>query len=228
MELIAHTAINLLEIPITKKDLGNFGIVYHPFFNSPIVPYNNEVIDIFKDKQKLKAYINELKDYIRKQESVYRIMLLINKPYQLYFLSLIQNYLDEISYANLLKECYVGTEFPNRDSLVSVDELRAMFTKTNKKLLMDSDEQNIFNNLPDELTIYRGFYSYKYYKALSWTLNIEKAHFFATRFHHNGSIYQANIKKENIYAYFDCRNEKEIVVNYDKLYNISKKEQFAQ
>ena len=92
---------------------------------------------------------------------------------------------------------------------------------------MDADEVEIFNKLDNELTIYRGFYSNEYYDALSWTLDYDKAHFFARRFNNTkGSIFQANIKKDDIYAYFECRNEKEIIVDYTKLYNITKKVQF--
>ncbi len=226
--LISKVAINLLEIPITRKNIGNFGIVYHPFFHSTAVPYKEEIIDIFNDKDKFQNYVIELKEHIKKEKDVYRIMFLLNKPYRMYFLYLIQNYLDKQTFATLLKECYTETEFPNHDANVSVSEIKDMFIKADKNLLMDKDEIKIFNKLENELTIYRGFYSNKYYDALSWTLDIDKAHFFATRFSNDtGSIYQANIKKDNIYAYFDCRNEKEIIVDYTKLYNITKKEQFS-
>jgi len=223
MQAIINTAINLLELPITKENLGDFGIVYHPFFNNTYIIYNEQLIDILKEKDKFKEYVKELKKYLKKQNDVYKIMILINKPYQMLYFSLINEYLDNETYANLLKECYTDTEFPNKDINVSVERLKELFNSADKDLIMDKDEKNIYDKLENEITIYRGFYSDKYYNALSWTLDFEKAKFFATRFKNtNGCIYQANIKKDDIYAYFDCRNEKELIVNFDKLYNIKK------
>ncbi len=223
---IRNTAIELLEIPIKNENIGEFGFVFHPFFNNTFVVYKEELVDIFKEKDKFNEYVKALKEHIMSEPDVYRLMLLVNRPYRILFLSLINNYLNEESFANLLKDCYTETEFPNRDVNVSVKKIKDMFEKANKDFLMEESEKDFLKNLDDEITIYRGFFSNEYYKALSWTLDFEKAKFFATRFSDEGSIYQANIKKENIYAYFDCRNEKEVIVDYNKLYNITKKEQF--
>lgn len=220
---IQNTAITLLEIPIRKKDIGNFGIVYHPFFNCTVVAYDGELIDILTDKENFKKYIKDLKKYIKKETNIFKIIMLINKPYRMFFLSLIKNYLDEKNFAIFLKECYTETEFPNRDVNVSVEQIKNMFNIANKNLLMDTEEKEIFDNLNDEITIYRGFYSDEFYNALSWTLDLNVANFFATRFKNEGGcIYQANIKKSDIFTYINSRNEKEIIVDYTKLYNIKK------
>lgn len=226
LNMIKEIAINLLEIPVTEKNSDRLGFVYHPFISSTIVPYNNEFIEIFKEKNKFNEYIEDFKKCIKEETNVYKLILLLNKPYRLFFLSLIQEELDEETFANLLKKCYTETEFPNHDANVSVEELRDMFEKCNKDFLMENDEKATLESLADEITIYRGFYSNKYYNALSWTFEKKTACFFAKRFSEKGSIYQATIKKEDIYAYFNCRNEQEIIVDYDKLYNITKKEQF--
>ena len=218
---IVNIAINLLEIPITTKDVGDFGIVYHPFFNSTYVVYDEKLIDIFKEKDKFNKYVQQLKEHIQTLNDVYKIVTLVNKPYRILYLYLIQDYLNPKTFANLLKDCYTETEYPNKDVNVSVEKIKAMFESADKNLIMDNNEKNIYNNLDNEVTIYRGFFSNKYYKALSWTLDFEKAKFFATRFNNtNGCIYQANIKKDDILAYFDCRNEKEIIADFDKLYNL--------
>lgn len=226
MDLIIQTALNLLDLPIMKSDIDMLGFIHHPFFNSSFILFKDELIDIRSDTNKFKEYVKELKIHIKNEDSVSRIMSHITKPYQMFFLSLIKNYLDEQTFTTLLKECYTETEFPNYDVNVPVEEIRKMFEKANKELLMETDELKIFNKLENELTIYRGFYSNEYYNALSWTLDKKTALFFAKRFGEKGSIYQANIKKENVYAYFNCTNEKELIVNYDKLYNIAKIEQF--
>jgi len=222
-EAIISIAINLLEIPITENDVGNFGIVYHPFFNNTYIAYDGELIDIFKEKDKFNKYVQELKNHIKIQKEVYKIVALVNKPYRIFYLYLIKDYLNNETFANLLKDCYTETEFPNKDVNVSVQKIKEMFQSADKNLIMDNNEKIVYNNLNKEVTIYRGFCSKKYYNALSWTLDFEKAKFFATRFNNRkGCIYQANIQKEDIFAYLDCRNEKEIIADFDKLYNIKK------
>lgn len=226
LDLIIQVALELLDLPIKKSDIDMLGFVHHPCFTNTFIPYKNELIDICNDTSKFNEYKKELKEHIKNEDSIYEVLFHITQPYQIFFFSLIENYLDEQTYTTLLKECYTETEFPNHDVNVPVEKIKKMFEKANKEFLMSTDELKIFNRLENEFTIYRGFYSNNYYNALSWTLDKETAHFFATRFSDKGSIYQANIKKEDIYAYFDCRNEKELIVNYDKLYNIAKIEQF--
>ena len=57
-------------------------------------------------------------------------------------------------------------------------------------------------------------------KALSWTLSLDKAIWFATRWNNKGKVYRSLCKKEDILAYLSCRNEEEIVVDWHDLENI--------
>lgn len=72
-------------------------------------------------------------------------------------------------------------------------------------------------------TVYRGVTSYnaQNVKALSWTLNREVAEWFAHRFGQNGTVYEAQVKKENIYAVFLGRNEEEVIVDPERLMGLS-------
>ena len=58
-------------------------------------------------------------------------------------------------------------------------------------------------------------------KALSWSLNQETAEWFAHRFGENGTVYEAQIDKKHIYAYFSGRNESEVIVDPSYLTNIT-------
>lgn len=62
---------------------------------------------------------------------------------------------------------------------------------------------------------YRGVTSYnaKNIKALSWTLDRDTAEWFAYRFGEEGTVYEAQIQKEHILAFFNGRNESEVVVD---------------
>ena len=87
---------------------------------------------------------------------------------------------------------------------------------------MSEDELETFENFEDEVVIYRGVGSgnKNNIKALSWTTSFGKAKWFAERWGKGGKIYSATISKENILAYFDRKNEDEVIVDFDKLQNI--------
>ena len=76
--------------------------------------------------------------------------------------------------------------------------------------------------MDDTVTIYRGVTSHNQtnIKALSWTLDRDKAEWFAHRFGENGTVYEAQIDKENILALFNGRNEAEVIVDPRHLKNI--------
>ena len=61
-------------------------------------------------------------------------------------------------------------------------------------------------------------------KALSWTLDRSVAEWFSTRFSEDGTVYQAQIDKSHIYAYFDGRNESEVIVDPKYLMDITESE----
>ena len=65
------------------------------------------------------------------------------------------------------------------------------------------------------MTVCRGVTSYnaKNIKALSWTLDRDTAEWFAHRFGEEGTVYEAQISKEHILAFFNGRNESEVVVD---------------
>ena len=80
---------------------------------------------------------------------------------------------------------------------------------------MNQEERAAYKSLEDIVTVYRGVTSYnvKNVKALSWTLDRDTAEWFAHRFGEEGTVYEAQIPKEHILAYFNGRNESEVVVD---------------
>ena len=80
---------------------------------------------------------------------------------------------------------------------------------------MNEEECAAYRSLENPVTVYRGVTSYnaKNIKALSWTLDRDTAEWFAHRFGEEGAVYKAQIPKEHILAYFNGRNESEVVVN---------------
>jgi hypothetical protein len=79
------------------------------------------------------------------------------------------------------------------------------------------------NDLPEELTLYRGETSRSthYTDALSWSLKKKTAEFFARRFKSEGTIYACKVKKEDIINYITDRDEDEILVSSDYIYDVN-------
>ena len=80
---------------------------------------------------------------------------------------------------------------------------------------MDEEERTAHQALEDTVTVYRGVtpYNAKNIRALSWTLDRKTADRFAHRFGEDGTVYEAQIRKEHILALFTGRNESEVIVD---------------
>ena len=114
-------------------------------------------------------------------------------------------------------------EAPHNDPDLSKADLISMFKSADPQSLMDDDEYKQFQTMDDTVTVYRGVTSYNAdnVKALSWTLNKETAEWFAQRFDEDGTVYEAQIGKEHIYAVFNGRNESEVILDPQYLTDIT-------
>ena len=117
-------------------------------------------------------------------------------------------------------------EFPNMDDNITAPEFVKIFRRADKAFLMDEDEQKQYSALPKEITVYRGIRGRGRLEALSWTLDIDKAEWFAKRWNKGGKVYSAMVKKEDVLAVFTSRNEDEIVVDFKKLRDVNLKREY--
>ena len=71
--------------------------------------------------------------------------------------------------------------------------------------------------------MYRGVTSHNAdnLKALSWTLDRNKAAWFAHRFGEDGTVYEAQIPKQHIWALLNSRGESEVIVDPRELQDIT-------
>ena len=148
-------------------------------------------------------------------ENACQVFFLLNKPYYLTFLKFTAPVLSQEDLGQLLAHAWILEECPNQDRNVSKRELLALFHSVPPELLMDEEEYAVYQSLEDPVTVYRGVTSYnaKNIKALSWTLDRDTAEWFAYRFGEEGTVYEAQIQKEHILAFFNGRNESEVVVD---------------
>jgi hypothetical protein len=77
---------------------------------------------------------------------------------------------------------------------------------------MDEQELETLKSLDNELVVYRGCVKNLNENGLSWTLDKNQAKWFANRFEKDGVVLEKRISKKNIVAYFNGRNEEEVIV----------------
>jgi len=81
-----------------------------------------------------------------------------------------------------------------------------------RRYLMDTFDFQAYSNLPDVVTVYRGCQKNQNENGLSWTLDKEKAQFFAKRLGKKGIVLEKSVKKNQIVAVLLGRNEQEVII----------------
>ena len=224
---VKMTAQMLLRVQIHKTPYSPV-IVQHPFTASGFVvlPGSHDIIDITANDENLNRWQDGVGKEIAGAKNVYAIYCLINPPYALTFLKHVKEYLATEDMSKILAAAWMQSECPNMDVDVSKDELVAMFKQADKEHLMEDGERKLLAQLGETITVYRGVTSYnaKNVRALSWTIDIKKARWFAHRFQEQGTVYAAQINKADILAVFTSRGESEIVLNPKGLKQLKKVE----
>lgn len=218
---IKNIAKNLLKFPIEPMDFPPM-MVSHPFTNSAIIPLPNEdkLLNL-TDKNDFKFWQSLIEKQIDNCSNINELYAFINTAYKFAFFELISDCLSLDDYSSLLGTAYTNTDNPNE--VVTKARLLSLFKKAMPKFLMTKSELSSLQKTPQNLTIYRATKTSKKndIETLSWTTNYDVAKFFAERHIKKGNIYKANINKKHILAYFNRRNENEVVVDYHFLENIS-------
>lgn len=216
LKSLAHTLL-MLDIQLTKMSPI---VVKHPFTDSGIVGIKDEngglaAVNLLDDPGALQRWRMLLHQQIDEAEKPFELLLLITKPYKLAFLKYAAPDLSKQDLALFLSHAWTTTESPNSDPNLSQRRLLSMFRSADPKQLMDEEEYALFQALDDVVTVYRGVTSYnaKNVKALSWTLDRSTAEWFAHRYGEEGTVYEAQIAREHIFAVFTSRNESEVIVD---------------
>lgn len=196
-------------------------VVMHPIFESAFIFDKGETFNALEDKERYQEYLKMFeKNTIKECQSLSDLVGIIRKSYRLTYISLLlDDGVDKVTCANLLAEQWTTIETLTYDVNVKPRRVLSIIKKADKKHFMDKKEFKIYENLDEELVIYRGCKTKKGVKACSWSLSKEKAEWFANRFG-KGFVFEAKIKKENVIAYKNDRSEKEIVADYTKIYDV--------
>lgn len=128
---------------------------------------------------------------------------LIDLPAEIYWPWLASYYMGSDSF---------GTFSADRDALLEKLFLKQKDITDRQNLVMNQEEKAFFDDLPDEFTVYRGQDKHWLDIGWSWTLSKDVAQFFADRGVNEGVVLTMNIKKTDVIAYFNDREEQEIVI----------------
>ena len=194
-----------LKASIIDGGLFNRKSIQHPLVIGDIgmMPnsyYNNQ---LKRKQERLKEFENnnEFESYL----------FLIEKPFRLIFFSELvkQNKIKKLSkkYWKILSSLWTGSEniFQNKD--LWNDLLK---DKTNANYFMSKSDLKFFNSLENEFIVYRRYSQWE--NGYSYTLDKEKAVWFSERFGQNGIVKERWVRKEDVFAFTNSRDEKEIIL----------------
>ena len=191
-------------------------IAVHPIFENTVYYANNKVYNLM-DYNDL-TYVRTIYfDRISSLNDVGSIFCMIRKQYRLLFLKLSKEYMSSKDFATYLRESWISAENPNMDVNVSLKTLISWFKNASKVNLMTKEDYKFYKSLPESFTVYRGVTEGHNPKGLSWTVNLDKAWWFANRWGSSGYVLVSDITKNCAYAYFNSRGEDEVIVDTSKI-----------
>ncbi len=179
-----------IQHPLVIGDLGMM----------PNSDYNKQLI---RKQERLKEFEND--------KNFESYLFLIEKPFRVTSFSELvkQNKIKRLSkkYWKILSFIWTDSEniFQNKELW---DDL--LKDKTNSHFFMSKKDLNFFNSLENEFMVYRGYTHWE--NGYSYSLDKERAVFFANRFGQNGKVKEMLVKKEDVFAYTNSREENEIII----------------
>ena len=207
-------------------------IIIHPYFDSVMQgTYNEnkelELVDI-REPENLQKVQSNIEKMIENAD-LSTLIGMIRPPYHFAFLKYGKPYISKKEFDEYLAYMWVNCENPNQDANLSLKDAVKWFKAADKHTIMSDEEYEYYSKLPDEVEIYRGIGVGRAEKeGLSWTDKRKTAHWFAHRFDcgdDKGYILKAKIKKSDILAYFNGRNEDELLCDSSKIYNVLREQE---
>lgn len=175
MKSIIEVAETFLDRAYTYKP-SDINDIDHPFLDVSVAGVGNpDVIQELKSRniqfwniagrytlnvldcpEAWELYKKDRRLFLRESENPFDILYMVTKPYRFEFLKTILNLLSKEDFSEIFADVWVCNEGTNHTSAFTQKELIELFSSCDPEYLMDEEELEVFRNLPDELTIYRG------------------------------------------------------------------------
>lgn len=140
-----------------------------------------------------------------------RYVWLHERPYRLDAFVNVADELDDAQYWSLLAHIWVDSE--NIWQNLALWQLSLRCDRPAREHFMDETERRDFDALPEVLTVYRGCSALVNEQGLSWTLEADRAVWFAQRFGPASPlVLTGQVAKCDVVGRLDGRGEQEIVV----------------
>lgn len=192
------------ELADCKYNNGTFDVISHPLVIS--APYHSAMNHILNTQllHKKKAVEDALKNseygkYVFIHERPYRINAFLEIDGEVE--------LSPKEFNSILRQVWMDSE----NIFEYFYEWEELWGCSVRDMVMEKSDTKEFSKLPEVITVYRG-QDRDYDLGMSWTTNKDKAIWFSQRFSKNGEVLTGKVLKENVLAYFNGRNESEIVV----------------
>lgn len=212
MEAIKAWAKALLDVKIrtgVSPDKNIF--IRHPFYGDNLQPCqdsNGEIqrLNIFESPENLaKARAFERK-FIDEAKDVISIGNMLNRPYRLLFLKLVEDYLSLEDLSQYLTNFWESIETEHIIGGVEKSKVKQWLTACGKECFMSEWEKQLFDSFEEEVTIYRGVTDMSkggLESTMTWTISYDDAVWYAQRYLIRGIkksyVYKAAIDKKHIY-----------------------------
>jgi len=209
IELMKYYGLDINDFYETKDKLYPY-CYFKDFILIEIFDMSKKFFNDFRIVEMIKQR-NELMHKFLLNKQYEKIFTFIDKPLRfMFYESLFDKIPDDQKYS-IFKFVYTSSEYG--------------FNQLSRDLL---DKIFKYNTAPKEwfrknvITIYRGEgdKSTSYTEACSWTISKEIADFFAHRFDSDGIIYKAKVRQQDILDYINDRNEQEILVFPENVYDV--------
>lgn len=194
-------------------------IIDHPIFQSPYWGEGDNLYNIMESEEGLQKARLAYEDRIDRTDTPLLLMYVCRSAYYLTFLKMTRNHWAADDFAEALSMAWIEEENPNGDVNVPVSLSAKWFREANKESLMELDEFEKYLSLPDKFKVYRGVATGRNPDGMSWTDNFESAEWFAKRFRNDGYIIEGIAEKKDVLAYFNRRNEDEVLIPADMVRN---------
>lgn len=228
LEAVKKVARSFVYVDVHISEKVGF-LVNHPYIGEIATAVKEDgklVLKDIRNEKDLNDVRKSILEAIDAVTSYQHFIHIMRAPYLPAFFKFTKHLLSAFDYSSFLGSMWTIVEFPNVDDNITAPEFVRIFRKAEKSLLMDDDELRQYLALPEQITVYRGIRGRGSLKALSWTIDIEQAEWFARRWGKNGKVYSAIVRREDVLAVFTSRGESELVVDYSKLQDIVLEKEF--
>lgn len=210
-----------LELSQYYDEGGQFPMIKHPlvyamfFDTAEEVQHLNKMLEAKQEQLERAELKHDWSNYVFLHERPYRVQAMLE----------IQSEIENHAYWPLLREIWVDSENIYAMHMKWWELLTS--NRTYRHLFMDVEDRKLFKKHAQVFEAYRGTTEIERdgnYNGLSWTLDRDKAKWFATRFVHRDDgrpvVGTTLLDKDDCIGFVNSRGEQEVVVPHGPLSDI--------